>query len=129
MLFFVVEKMSEEIVLCGKLTVIMKCGYRMHYDDFVQQTVPQVFVLEFSKGIKKFFYFVKHTFGKKYIIAPENFADMVYNWVRLSGEGQEKASEKTEKFLNMIQNPDRRIYYAEKFQNYNVAIDVRDLIR
>jgi hypothetical protein len=54
---------------------------------------------------------------------------MVYNWVRLSGEGQEKASEKAEKFLNMIQNPERRIYYAEKFQNYNIAMDVSDLIR
>ncbi len=54
---------------------------------------------------------------------------MVYNWVRLSGEGLEKASEKTERFLSMIQNPERRIYYAEKFQNYDVAMDVSDFIR
>ena len=49
---------------------------------------------------------------------------MAYNWVRLSGEGQEKASQKAETFLNMIPNPGRRIYYAEKFQNYDVAMDV-----
>lgn len=51
---------------------------------------------------------------------------MVYNWVRLSGEGQQKASQKAEKFLIMIHNPGRRIYYAEKFQNYDVAMDVND---
>lgn len=49
---------------------------------------------------------------------------MVYNWIRLSGEGHEKASQKSETFLNMIPNPRRRIYYAEKFQNYDVAMDV-----
>jgi macrodomain Ter protein organizer (MatP/YcbG family) len=53
---------------------------------------------------------------------------MVYNWVRLSGEGKEKASEKSEKFVNMIQDPERRIYYAEKFQNYDIAMDVSDFI-
>ena len=49
---------------------------------------------------------------------------MMYNWVRLSGEEQDKASEETERFLNMIQNPAKRIYYAEKFQNYDVAMNV-----
>jgi hypothetical protein len=49
---------------------------------------------------------------------------MVYNWVRISGEGQEKASEKAERFLNLIQDPGTRIYYAEKFLNYDVAMDV-----
>lgn len=70
---------------------------------------------------------LKNIFSRKYVIPPENFADMVYNWVRLSGEGQEKASEKTGKFLNMIQDPLRRIYYAEKFQNYDVAMDVCEI--
>jgi hypothetical protein len=77
-----------------------------------------------SKNEMKIFFYLKSIFGKKYIIPPENFADMVYNWVRLSGEGQAKASEKAERFLNLIQNPGRRIYYAEKFQNYDVAMDV-----
>ena len=53
---------------------------------------------------------------------------MVFNWVKVSGEGQEKASEKTERFLNMIQNPMRRLYYAEKFQNYDVAMDVSVIV-
>jgi hypothetical protein len=65
-------------------------------------------------------------FGKKYIISPENLASMVHNWIVLSGEGQEKASEKAGEFVNMIQNPERRIYYAEKFQNYDIAMDVSD---
>lgn len=50
---------------------------------------------------------------------------MVYNWVRASGDGQEKASETAERFLTMIPDPVKRIYFAEKFQNYDVAIDVR----
>ncbi|CAF2552995.1 unnamed protein product [Rotaria sp. Silwood2] len=108
--------MSPEMIICGKLSVIMQCGLRMHYEDFIHYAMHQTI------------------FGKKCIIAPENFADMVYNWVKLSGEGQQKASEKTEQFLNMIQNPERRIYYAEKFQNYDVAMDtiafvLRDRIR
>ncbi len=65
-------------------------------------------------------------FGKKYVISPENLADMVYKWIVSSGEGQEKASEKAGEFLNLIPNPERRIYYAEKFQNYDVAIDVNN---
>ncbi|CAF4583501.1 unnamed protein product [Rotaria sp. Silwood1] len=97
--------MCPEMILCGKLSVIMHCGLRMHYEDFIHYAMHQ------------------SIFSKKFVIPPENFADMVYNWVRLSGEGQEKASEKAEKFLNMIQNPERRIYYAEKFQNYDVAMD------
>ncbi|CAF3573701.1 unnamed protein product [Adineta steineri] len=97
--------LSPEMVMCARLSAIMHCGLRMHYDDFTHQAMHQNF------------------FGKKYVIAPENFADMVYNWVRVSGEGQEKASEKAERFLNMIQNPMRRIYYAEKFLNYDVAMD------
>jgi hypothetical protein len=76
-----------------------------------------------------FRYFLKGFFGRKYVITPENYADMVYKWVRVSGEGQEKASEKTERFLNMIHDPRRRVYYAEKFQNYDVAVDVRNFSR
>jgi hypothetical protein len=53
---------------------------------------------------------------------------MVYNWVIYSGDGPEKASEKAEQFLKMIVDPNKRIYYAEKFQNYEVAIDVRKWI-
>lgn len=49
---------------------------------------------------------------------------MVHNWVLYSGESQEKASEKTEQFLKMIVDPNKRIYFAEKFQNFEVAIDV-----
>lgn len=37
--------MSQEIVLCGKLQVIMKCGLRTHYQDFIDQTTTQVCVL------------------------------------------------------------------------------------
>ncbi|UJR09835.1 hypothetical protein I4U23_014060 [Adineta vaga] len=97
--------MSPELIMCGKLSVIMQCGLRAHYDDFVHQAIHQ--------GI----------FGKKYIIAPEYLADMVYNWVLASGEGQEKASEKAERFLTMISDPNKRIYFAEKFQNFDVAMD------
>ena len=49
---------------------------------------------------------------------------MVYKWVRVSGEGQDKANEKAERFLTMITDPDKRIYFAEKFLNYDVALDV-----
>jgi hypothetical protein len=49
---------------------------------------------------------------------------MVYNWVKLSGEGEANASDKAARFLTMIPNPERRIYYAEKFGNYDVAMDV-----
>ncbi|CAF0784213.1 unnamed protein product [Adineta ricciae] len=98
-------KLTEEMILCARLSVITHCSVRTHYEDFVEQATKQ------------------HLFSKKYIIAPENFAEMVYNWIRLSGEGQEKASQKAETFLNMISNPGRRIYYAEKFQNYDVAMD------
>jgi hypothetical protein len=49
---------------------------------------------------------------------------MVYTWVRVSGEGQEKANEKAERFLTMIPDPEKRIYFAEKFQNFDVAMDV-----
>ncbi|CAF3377368.1 unnamed protein product [Rotaria socialis] len=97
--------MSPEIIMCGKLSVIMQCGLRSHYDDFIHQAIHQ--------GI----------FGKKYIIAPEYLADMVYNWVRVSGDGAEKASETAARFLTMIPDPDKRIYFAEKFQNFDVAID------
>jgi hypothetical protein len=40
--FFFIEKMSEEMVMCGKLSVIMKCGFRMHYEDFINQTMHKV---------------------------------------------------------------------------------------
>ena len=49
---------------------------------------------------------------------------MVYKWIIASGEGQAKASEKVGEFLNLIPDPDRKIYYAEKFQNYDIAMDV-----
>ncbi len=65
-------------------------------------------------------------FGRKYTISPENLADMVYKWIITSGEGQAKASEKVGEFLNLIKNPDRKVYYAEKFQNYDIAMDVSD---
>lgn len=50
---------------------------------------------------------------------------MVHNWVQYTGESGEKANEKTARLLNMISDPTKRMYYAEKFQNYDVAIDVR----
>lgn len=105
--------MSQEMIMCGKLSVIMHCGIRQYYNDFVHQAIHQ--------GI----------FGKKYIIAPEYLADMVYKWVLHSGEGETKAAERADQFLKMIPDPDRRIYYAEKFHNYDVAIytvanDLRD---
>jgi hypothetical protein len=49
---------------------------------------------------------------------------MVYRWVEVSGEGQEKANERAERFLKMITEPGKRIYFAEKFQNFDVAMDV-----
>ncbi len=49
---------------------------------------------------------------------------MVYNWVIYNGDGVEEASQKAEQFLKMIVDANKRIYYAEKFQNYEVAIDV-----
>ena len=52
---------------------------------------------------------------------------MVYKWVRVSGEGQDKANEKAERFLTMITDPEKRIYFAEKFLNYDVALDVSEL--
>ncbi|CAF0882527.1 unnamed protein product [Adineta ricciae] len=97
--------MSPELIMCGKLSVITKCDIRTHYDDFVHQAIHQ--------GI----------FGKKYIVAPEYLADMVFSWALANGEGQEKASEKAEKFLTMIPEPTKRIFFAEKFQNFDVAMD------
>lgn len=49
---------------------------------------------------------------------------MVYKWFLLSGEGEAKASQKAERFLHMIEDPERRVYYAEKLKNYDVAMDV-----
>lgn len=49
---------------------------------------------------------------------------MINNWVLASGETQQKASERAERFLNMISDPHRRIYFAEKLQNFDVAMDV-----
>jgi hypothetical protein len=49
---------------------------------------------------------------------------MVYNWVIFSGEGPQKASERAERFLTMIPDPGKRIYFAEKFLNFDVAMDV-----
>ncbi|CAF1550763.1 unnamed protein product, partial [Adineta ricciae] len=97
--------MSPELIMCGKLSVITQCDIRTHYDDFVHQAIHQ--------GI----------FGKKYIIAPEYLADMVFSWALANGEGQEKASEKAERFLTMIPEPTKRIFFAEKFQNFDVAMD------
>lgn len=51
---------------------------------------------------------------------------MVYKWVISSGEGQEKASAKAGEYLQLVQDPTTKIYYAEKFQNYDVAMDVSD---
>lgn len=50
---------------------------------------------------------------------------MVNNWVQYTGEGPEKANERTGRFLGMITDPGKRMYFAEKFQNFDVAIDVR----
>lgn len=97
--------MSPELIMCGKLSSIMHCGIQNHYDDFVHQAIHH--------GL----------FGRKYIIAPEYLADMVYNWVQFSGENDDKANERTAKLLNMITDPERRYFYAEKFQNFDVAID------
>ena len=71
-----------------------------------------------------YFSFARVFIGKKYTIAPEYLADMVYNWVIYNGDGVEEASQKAEQFLKMIVDANKRIYYAEKFQNYEVAIDV-----
>ena len=49
---------------------------------------------------------------------------MVFSWALANGEGQEKASEKAERFLTMIPEPTKRIFFAEKFQNFDVAMDV-----
>ena len=54
---------------------------------------------------------------------------MVYNWIQYTGESDEKANERTAKFLNMIADPNRRLFYAEKFRNFDVAIDVGVLYR
>jgi hypothetical protein len=51
---------------------------------------------------------------------------MVYNSVIKGGEGPEIANQRAGTFLKMIPDPGKRIYYAEKFQNYEVAIDVSD---
>lgn len=51
---------------------------------------------------------------------------MVYNWVIYTGDGEQKASERTERFLTMIPDPGKRLFFAEKFQNYDVAMDVND---
>lgn len=63
-------------------------------------------------------------FGKKYVIAPENLAEMVYKWAINSGEEQKGASDKAGEFLQMIADPTRKVYYAQKFHNYYIAIDV-----
>lgn len=52
---------------------------------------------------------------------------MVFNWARYSGESLENASDRAGRFLNMINNPQRRIYFAEKFLQYDIAIDVDDI--
>lgn len=49
---------------------------------------------------------------------------MVYKWVRHSGEGAAKATEKAGKFIVLIADSRKRVYYAEKFENYDIAIDV-----
>lgn len=65
--------------------------------------------------------------GKKYIVSPENLVDMIYNWARYNGESIENAGERAGKFLNMINDPQRRIYFAEKVHHYDIAINVRIL--
>jgi hypothetical protein len=49
--------MSQEIVMCGKLSVIMKYSLRNHYEDFVQQATNQVFIFKILKRNKKYFVF------------------------------------------------------------------------
>jgi len=53
---------------------------------------------------------------------------MVYNWMRSSGESQEKASEEAGRFIVLITKPTRRVHFAEKYQNYDIAIDVRTFV-
>lgn len=69
----------------------------------------------------------KGFFGRKCVIPPENFASMVYNWIKSSGEGEEKASEEAGRFVAMISKPSRRAHFAQKYRNYDIAIDVRYL--
>lgn len=71
-----------------------------------------------------FFFRVQGLFGKKYLIAPEYLVDIVYQWIQMSGERIEKSNDKTARFLNMITDHEKRLYYAEKVENYDVAIDV-----
>ena len=49
---------------------------------------------------------------------------MVYKWVLAGVEGEAKASEKAGEFLQLISDPTRKVYYAQKLHNYYIAIDV-----
>jgi hypothetical protein len=49
---------------------------------------------------------------------------MIFNWIQLNDEEKRMASEKVSIFLNLIQHPQRRISYAEKFHKYDIAMDV-----
>jgi len=48
--------------------------------------------------------------------------------MRSSGESQEKASEEAGRFIVLITKPTRRVHFAEKYQNYDIAIDVRTFV-
>ena len=40
--------MSPEMIVCGHLAVIMKCPFRVHYEDFLQYATQQVRRRRFS---------------------------------------------------------------------------------
>lgn len=51
---------------------------------------------------------------------------MIFRWIRFHKFSEQVASEKTSRFLNLIVDPKKRIYFAEKFLNFDIAIDVRN---
>ncbi|CAF1088146.1 unnamed protein product, partial [Didymodactylos carnosus] len=96
--------LSPELTMYAKLSVIISHGLRTYYQEFVSTALPQ--------GLSR----------HKYIISPHVLVDMVYKASIDSGE-RELASERTKKFLLLITNPEKRLTYAEKYGNYDVAID------
>ncbi|CAF1063479.1 unnamed protein product [Didymodactylos carnosus] len=99
-------KMSPELSLYGKLSVIIENGISNNYQEFITTASQPTGILR-----------------QKHIISPHILADMVYNASRDSGESMEQASDRAKKFLTMIADPEKRVFYAEKFGNYEVAID------
>ncbi|CAF1068191.1 unnamed protein product, partial [Didymodactylos carnosus] len=98
-------KISPELSMYVKLSVIAENGIATHYQEFVTTAI--------QPGILK----------QKHVISPHILADMVYSASRDSGESSEQASDRAKRFLTMIVDPEKRVFYAEKFGNYEVAID------